>query len=218
MHLLITAGPTREAIDPVRYISNRSSGKMGYALCEAALARGHQVTLISGPVSLTPPVGAKVVNVISAQDMYDAVEQCINGKDVAIFSAAVADYRPMEVAAQKIKKSTDSMTLMLERTPDILGSVRQTFGYAGLLIGFAAETENLIANATSKLRRKACDMVVANRVDIPGTGFDSDLNEVILCLPDQPPVELAKDSKAAIAIRLLEHIERMAGHNPNHPQ
>ena len=217
MNFLITAGPTREAIDPVRYISNRSSGKMGYALCEAALARGHQVTLVTGPVSLTPPPGAEPVNVISAQDMYDAVKSHISGKDVAIFSAAVADYRPMEVAAQKIKKSTDSMTLTLERTPDILGSARDAFGYTGLLIGFAAETENLIANATSKLQRKTCDMIVANRVDIPGTGFDSDLNEVILCLPDQPPVELAKDSKAAIAIRLLEHIERMAGSNPNHP-
>jgi myo-inositol-1(or 4)-monophosphatase len=175
------------------------------------------VTLISGPVSLTPPVGADVLNVISAQDMYAAVERHIVGMDVAIFSAAVADYRPVDVATQKIKKSTDSMTLTLERTPDILGSARQAFGYTGLLIGFAAETENLIANATSKLQRKACDLVIANRVDIPGTGFDSDLNEVILCLPDQPPVELAKDSKAAIAVRLVEQIERMAGSPPNHP-
>ena len=198
-------------MDPVRYISNRSSGKMGYALCEAALARGHSVTLISGPVQLTPPQGAEVIHVVSAQEMYDAVARHLGGKQVAIFSAAVADYRPAEVALQKIKKSSDTMTLTLERTPDILGSARSLLGFTGLLIGFAAETENLLANATSKLQRKRCDMIVANRVDIPGTGFDSDTNEVMLCLPDQVPVPLAKASKSVIALQIIETAEQLSG-------
>jgi phosphopantothenoylcysteine synthetase/decarboxylase len=128
MNVLITAGPTREAIDPVRYLSNRSSGKMGYALAQAATEAGHRVTLISGPVSLRPPSGITVVNVESAQQMHDAVRAHIQGQDIAIFAAAVADYTPVIVADQKLKKQSDELTITLRRTPDILGSARREFG------------------------------------------------------------------------------------------
>ena len=204
MKFLITAGPTREAIDPVRYLTNRSSGRMGYALAGAARHEGHEVLLISGPTTLDVPAGVDFINVESAQQMYDAVRDMVKGVDVAILCAAVADYRPVAVADQKIKKSADRMVLELERTPDILGSMRSVFGFEGKLIGFAAETQNIVDYARGKLQRKQCDFVVANDVSQPGIGFDSRENAVVLVYPDHE-VYLEQDTKEHIAMQIIEH-------------
>ena len=203
MKLLITAGPTREALDPVRYLSNRSSGKMGYALAAAAIDAGHEVVLVSGPVSLTAPAGAHVVKVESAQQMFEAVQAHLPHCQAAVFAAAVADYRPVQVAGQKIKKKDDEPTLHLERTPDILGSARSVFGFKGVLVGFAAETQDLVGYAQEKLQRKGCDLLVANDVSQPGIGFDSEENEVILLAPNAPPRPLPRGSKAGIAREII---------------
>jgi phosphopantothenoylcysteine decarboxylase/phosphopantothenate--cysteine ligase len=202
MHFLITAGPTREALDPARYLSNRSSGRMGFALAAAAAQAGHSVTLIAGPVALEAPEGVERVDVVSAQEMHDAVRARLPAADIAIFSAAVADYRPARVEAQKIKKSADTLTLTLERTPDILGSVRSVFGWRGVLVGFAAETENLLANARAKLERKGCDLVVANDVSQAGIGFDAAENEVTLvsAAGDETLPRMSKASLAEVII------------------
>lgn len=209
MRLLITAGPTREPIDPVRFLSNRSSGRMGFALAEAAIEAGHDVVLISGPVSIPAPDGVQFVHVETAREMFDAVQIYLSGCDVAIFSAAVADYRPVHFAAQKMKKSADKLTLELERTEDILGSARSKLGFSGILVGFAAETENLIAHAQEKLERKGCDMIVANDVSQTGIGFDSAENEVTLCLPHGRTIALPRQSKAALARELIAHITQL---------
>lgn len=201
--ILITAGPTREAIDPVRFLSNKSSGKMGYALAEAAAEAGHHVILISGPTQLDVPDRVDYVPVESAADMYSAVGHWIGKAEVAIFAAAVADYRPAIIPEQKIKKSADTMTLELVRNPDILGSAREKFSYNGVLIGFAAETENLEENARGKLERKACDLVIANDVSRKDIGFDTHENEVLFVFPDhteRPP----KDTKHHLAHVILE--------------
>lgn len=204
MKFLITAGPTREALDPVRYLTNRSSGRMGYALAGAARHEGHEVLLISGPTTLDVPAGVDFVPVESAQQMYDAVRDLIKGVDVAILCAAVADYRPVNVSGQKIKKQADRLVLELERTPDILGSMRRTFGFTGKLIGFAAETQDVESYAREKLQRKQCDMIVANDVSRADIGFDSRENEVILVFADHT-VPLKKDTKEQIAMRIIEH-------------
>lgn len=204
MKFLITAGPTREALDPVRYLTNRSSGRMGYALAGAARHEGHEVLLISGPTTLDVPAGVDFVQVESAQQMYEAVRDLIGGVDVAILCAAVADYRPVAVAEQKIKKNADRMTIELERTPDILGSMRSTFGFTGKLIGFAAETQDVEAYAREKLHRKQCDMIVANDVSRSDIGFDSRENEVMLVMAEQT-IPLAKDTKEQVAMRIIEH-------------
>ena len=206
MRLLITAGPTREPIDPVRFLSNRSSGRMGYALAEAALAAGHEVLLISGPVTLPPPSDIQIIHVETAREMFDAVRAHLPGCTAAIFSAAVADYRPAHVVAQKIKKSADTLTLQLERTEDILGSVRSQFAFTGFLVGFAAETENLIAHAQDKLLRKGCDLIIANDVSQSGIGFDSLENEVTLCLPGGQTMPLPRQSKTSLARELIQFI------------
>jgi phosphopantothenate-cysteine ligase/phosphopantothenoylcysteine decarboxylase/phosphopantothenate--cysteine ligase len=206
MRLLITAGPTREPIDPVRFLSNRSSGRMGYALAEAALAAGHEVLLISGPVTLPAPSGVQLIHVETAREMFDAVRKHLPGCHAAIFSAAVADYRPANVVAQKIKKSADTLTLQLERTEDILGSVRSQFAFHGFLVGFAAETENLIAHAQDKLLRKGCDLIIANDVSQSGIGFDSLENEVTLCLPGGQTMPLPRQSKTSLAHELIQFI------------
>ena len=203
MKLLITAGPTREALDPVRYLSNRSSGKMGYALAAAAIEAGHQVILISGPVSLAAPAGAEVVRVESAQQMYEAVQMHLGECAAGVFAAAVADYRPVRVEGQKIKKKEGELTLRLERTPDILGSARSVFGFKGVLVGFAAETQGLLEYAKEKLQRKGCDLLVANDVSLPGIGFDSEENEVILLSPHAAPRHLPRGSKAEIAREII---------------
>ncbi len=211
MKILITAGPTREAIDPVRYISNRSSGKMAYAIAEAALNRGHEVILISGPVALDAPEGAQTIKVIRADEMFTAVENRI-GEDVdaAIFCAAVADYRPVNVAEQKIKKgAADQLTLTLEKTKDILGSARSKMGYEGLLVGFAAETHDLEKHARSKLTSKKCDLLVANQVGNPETGFDSEDNELQLFYSDGQTATLEQQPKKALGEKLIEIIEKL---------
>ena len=204
MKFLITAGPTREAIDPVRYLTNRSSGRMGYALAGAAHHEGHEVVLISGPTTLDVPEGVDFIQVETAQQMYETVRDMLRGVDVAILCAAVADYRPVAVAEHKIKKSEGRLTLELERTPDILGSMRSGFGYKGVLVGFAAETQNMLENARGKLQRKGCDMIVANDVSRPGIGFSSRENEVTLVFADRTE-SLPRETKEWVAMRIVEH-------------
>ncbi len=204
MKFLITAGPTREAIDPVRYLSNHSSGRMGYALAGAARHEGHEVLLISGPTQLDVPAGVDFISVESAQQMYDAVRDMISSVDVVILCAAVADYRPVIVSDQKIKKDEEQLCLQLERTPDILGSVREVFGFEKVLVGFAAETENVIANARIKLNRKQCDFIVANDVSRSDIGFNSRENEVTLVYPDREE-HLPINTKEQIALAIVQH-------------
>lgn len=181
--VLVTAGPTREPIDPVRFISNPSSGKMGYAVAAVAARRGAEVTLVSGPTELPDPPGAEVVRVETAEEMARAVEAEAAAMDLFIGAAAVSDYRPRTAARHKIKKGEGEETLVLQRTPDILAGLGQRFaGQPGapVLVGFAAETEEVIARAREKLRGKGCDLVVANKVGAPGAGFRSDTNRVAL--------------------------------------
>lgn len=184
MNILVTAGPTREPIDPVRFLSNRSSGKMGYELAAAFARAGNTVLLISGPTALDVPDGVDYLPVETAAEMHDAVARHIGRMDIAVFAAAVADYTPVKPAPEKLKKSADTLTLELVRTPDILGSARSAMEFTGTLVGFAAETENLEINAREKLARKGCDLVIANDVSKPGIGFDSDHNEVLLVYPN----------------------------------
>ncbi len=198
MHVLITAGPTREALDPVRYLSNRSSGKMGYALATAFRAAGHEVTLISGPTALAAPPSVRLIPITTAQQMHEAVLAALPSAQLAIFAAAVADYRPVQTAAQKIKKHGETFTLTLERTPDILASARPS-GFKGVLVGFAAETENLLENASAKLRRKGCDLVVANDVSGTSTGFDTNDNEITLVFADGEIRPLPRAAKSHLA-------------------
>jgi len=208
MRVLVTAGPTREALDPVRYLTNRSSGKMGYAMADAFARAGHQVLLVSGPTVQEVPEGIDFLPVESALEMFEAVKRHIGRMDAAVFAAAVADYRPAAVADQKIKKTGETLTLELVRTPDILGGARAN-GFAGTLVGFAAETENLEANAREKLAKKGCDLVIANDVSQPGIGFDSDRNEVLLVYPDRTQA-LPADEKEHLAIHLVEAILALA--------
>jgi phosphopantothenoylcysteine synthetase/decarboxylase len=210
MRILITAGPTREALDPVRYLSNRSSGKMGYALAEAAVEAGHEVVLVSGPVSLPKPAGAVVIAVESARQMFEAVRDRLAGCDAAIFAAAVADYRPVSVSEQKIKKTGERLVLELERTEDILGSARSVFGFRGVLAGFAAESEKLVEHAREKLERKGCDVIIANDITQPGIGFDSAENAVTLCLPGGRTKSLPRQSKVEIAREIVRLIEQLS--------
>lgn len=204
MKFLITAGPTREALDPARYISNRSSGRMGYALAGAARHDGHEVILISGPTSLDVPPGVDFIPVESAQQMYEAVRDMVKYADVAILCAAVADYRPVSYSEQKIKKDGDKLIIELEKTPDILGSMRSVFGFQGTLIGFAAETQQVEEYARGKLQRKQCNFIVANDVSRHDIGFDSRENEVLLVFPDHTE-HLEKDTKEHIAMHIIEH-------------
>jgi phosphopantothenoylcysteine synthetase/decarboxylase len=210
MRFLITAGPTREPIDPVRFLSNRSSGKMGFALAVAARDAGHEVTLVSGPVALAEPDGVAVLHVTTAADMLEAVASEISEADVAIFSAAVADFRPVRSEPNKIKKCGATLTLELERTRDILGSARSDFGFGGVLVGFAAETERLVENAAAKLRSKRCDLVIANDVSREDIGFDSSDNAVVVCYPGGATRALEKRSKADLAHWIVSECERLA--------
>jgi len=181
--VLVTAGPTREPIDPVRFVSNPSSGKMGYALARVAARRGAEVVLVSGPTDLPDPEGLRVVRVVTAEEMAGAVDAEAAAMDLFVGAAAVSDYRPARPAPQKIRKGPGDETLVLARTPDILAGLGERFaGRAGapVLVGFAAETEEVIARAREKLRRKRCDLVVANKVGAPGAGFGGDSNRVAL--------------------------------------
>lgn len=203
---LITAGPTREPIDPVRYLSNRSSGKMGFAIAAAAARAGHEVLLIAGPVLLETPAGVERIDVETADQLYLAVDSRIAGADIAIMAAAVADYRPASPAGQKIKKDqhAEALTLELVKTRDVLGSAREPMGFTGTLVGFAAETEDLEANAARKMHRKGCDLIIANDVSEAGIGFDSDENEVLVLRRGLPAMRIARASKAQIAAQIIQ--------------
>jgi phosphopantothenoylcysteine decarboxylase/phosphopantothenate--cysteine ligase len=203
--VLVTAGPTREAIDPVRYIGNRSSGKMGYAVARAAAARGADVVLVAGPTALTPPPGVRVVPVETAAEMLAAVLAEYGGCDVVVKAAAVADYRPLSPAVHKIKKQGGELTLALTKTEDILAELgRRKQGQ--VLVGFAAETRDLAANAGEKLARKNLDMVVANDVTRPGAGFGGDTNIVRLLYRDGRAEDLGLMSKDDLAVMILDRI------------
>ncbi len=204
--VLITAGPTREKIDPVRYLTNRSSGRMGYALAEAALRRGARVLLVSGPTSITPPGAAELTRIESAEEMRDAVLRVLPQASIVIKTAAVSDYQPKTAAGQKIKRK-GPMTLELEATPDILKelSARKT---SQILAGFAAETENVLENARQKLLAKNLDLIVVNDVSREGVGFDSDRNAVTIITRDDV-VEVPETTKWEVAQRVLDQIVRL---------
>ena len=206
--VLVTAGPTEEPLDPVRFISNRSSGKMGYALAEAAAARGARVILISGPVRLGEPPGITLVPVRTANQMRAAVMEHFEQASIIVKAAAVADYHLASVPPGKIKKTAARISLELDPTPDILAEVGRNKG-GRLLIGFAAETENLVEEARRKLESKNCDMVVANLVGREGTGFETDRNEVVLVLKTGETVPLPAASKREIADRIFDHALRL---------
>jgi len=206
--VLITAGPTQEPLDPVRYLSNRSSGKMGYALAEAAASRGARVILVSGPVSLAPPAGVELIPVRTAVEMRKAVLDHLEQATIIIKAAAVADYHRANPPQQKVKKTAARMSLELDPTPDILAEAGRKKGDR-LLVGFAAETENLIEEARRKLQSKNCDMVVANLVAQPGIGFESDENEVTLVLSTGETIPVARASKASIAQRIFDEMLKL---------
>jgi len=206
--VLVTAGPTQEPLDPVRYISNRSSGKMGYALAESASKRGAQVVLISGPVQLAEPRGVRVVQFKTACEMHDAVMEHLPEAGIIVKSAAVADYHLSQVPRNKVKKTAMRMSLDLDPTPDILAELGKKKGDR-LLIGFAAETENLIASARQKLESKNCDMVVANLVNQEATGFESDENEVVLVLRTGETIPLSRAPKREIADRIFDQVLKL---------
>jgi len=209
-HLLITAGATREPIDPVRFLSNRSSGKMGVALAKAARERGAQVTLVAGVTSVDPPSDVRLIKVTTAAEMHRAVTENAASSTIFIAAAAVADYAPARMAEQKIKKANSSMQLELERTADILGDVASTRRNGQLIVGFAAETENLIEHATQKLRKKGLDAIVANNVSNRDSGFDSENNAVaILFRDDFETVQLPLMSKTETAHRILDEIVKL---------
>jgi phosphopantothenoylcysteine decarboxylase/phosphopantothenate--cysteine ligase len=203
--VLITAGGTKEAIDPVRYIGNRSSGKMGYALASAAAARGATVTLISGPTNLKAACGIKVEYVEAASDMRTAVLAHYNESDIVIKAAAVADYRPQTTAEHKIKKTGDTLQLVLEKNPDILLELGQ-LKKKQMLIGFAAETQQLVLHAQEKLAKKNLDMIIANDVSVPGVGFNADHNIAKVLYRDGRIEELSKMSKEHMANIILDKI------------
>ncbi len=206
--ILITAGGTRETIDPVRFIGNRSSGKMGYALAEAALARGARVILVSAPTSLAPPPAAEFIPVTSAAEMRDAVLARLPEATIVIKAAAVSDFRPSRVVQQKLKRS-ESIHLALEPTEDIARLAVERRIPGTLVIAFAAETEDLIANARAKLLRKGVDAIIANDVSTPGIGFDSADNAAVMLTHDQTFV-LERQSKHSLAHRILDHIHALA--------
>ncbi|MCR9906459.1 bifunctional phosphopantothenoylcysteine decarboxylase/phosphopantothenate--cysteine ligase CoaBC [Vibrio campbellii] len=208
--VLITAGPTREAIDPVRYISNHSSGKMGFALANAAAQLGAKVTLVSGPVSLNTPAGVERINVASAQEMHDAVMAHAPSHDAFISCAAVADYRPENVASQKLKKAenNDQMTINMVKNPDIVATVANMTEQRPFTVGFAAETNDVETYARGKLMKKNLDMICANDVSVEGQGFNSNDNAITLFWP-QGEQALALESKEALSFRILEKMHEL---------
>ena len=209
--ILVTAGPTREALDPVRYLTNRSSGKMGYAVAKAAARRGAEVTLVTGPTELPPPRFCAVVPVTSAADMFEAVTSRSDQMDVIIKAAAVADYTPLEVAGDKIKKSDTDLSIPLARTKDILGWLGEHKKPGQFLCGFSMETRDMLENSRKKLQKKNLDLIAANNVKVPGAGFAGDTNVLTLIAPDLEE-ELPLLSKDEAAHRLLTVIKgRMNG-------
>jgi phosphopantothenoylcysteine decarboxylase/phosphopantothenate--cysteine ligase len=211
--ILVTAGPTYEDVDPVRYIGNRSSGRMGFAIAAEAARRGAEVTLVAGPTSIEPPAVHETVRVRSAAEMHAAVTARADRMHVVVMSAAVADYTPEHRAPQKVAKRDDTLTLVLARTPDILadlGRRRLTSGSGPLLVGFAAETEDVVARATAKREQKHADLIVANDVSGPDAGFDVDANAVTIVGPDGAEA-VRLQSKARIAAIILDRVERLVG-------
>jgi phosphopantothenoylcysteine decarboxylase/phosphopantothenate--cysteine ligase len=207
--VLVTAGPTREEIDPVRYLSNYSSGKMGYALARAARSRGARVILVTGPTSLVPPVGVETVRVTSAGQMHERVMARYEEATVILKAAAVADYRPARRAGQKVKKTADAgLTLELTQNPDILAELGHLKGER-VLVGFAAETVDLLKNAAQKVQAKNLDLIVANDVTAEGAGFDSDTNIVHILYPDGRDESLPQMSKEEVAHRVLDRVAAM---------
>lgn len=203
--ILVTAGPTQEAIDPVRYITNHSSGKMGYAIAKAAMLRGADVTLVSGRTAIEPPMFVKVVPVVTAKDMYEAVTSVSDEQDIIIKAAAVADYRPAKVSDEKVKKSDGQMSIELERTDDILKFLGEHKRDGQFLCGFSMETQNVIGNSRAKLTKKNLDMVAANNVKVEGAGFQGDTNVLTLITQDEE-VSLPLMSKEDAALKILDKI------------
>ena len=210
LRIIVTAGPTRENIDPVRYISNYSSGKMGYAIAQAAAERGADVVLISGPVSIDKPEGVDFIPVSTAREMYAAVMENFPDCDVVVMAAAVADYRASEISSLKIKKNDDEMVLKLEKNPDILrelGKIKED----RILAGFCAETDHLMQNAIKKLEAKNLDLIVANDVTMEGAGFGTDTNIIKIIKRDKTAADLPLMSKLDAAHRVLDEIRSIAG-------
>ncbi len=203
--VLVSAGPTREAIDPVRFISNHSTGKMGYAIAENAMLRGAQVTLVSGPCAIDPPPFVKVISVVSAGDMYEAVTENAGDQDIIILTAAVADYRPEKTAEEKIKKKDGDMSIALTRTKDIIGTLGQNRRKDQFLCGFSMETEHMLENSRAKLEKKHLDMIVANNLKVAGAGFGTDTNVITIITPNEAE-ELPLMSKAEAAEAILDRI------------
>lgn len=208
--VLVTAGPTQEAIDPVRYITNHSSGKMGYALAKMAMLRGAEVTLVSGQVSIAPPPFVKVVSIKSAKEMFDAVTSVSDKQDVIIKAAAVADYRPKEVSDEKMKKKDDQMSIELERTDDILKYLGEHKVPGQFLCGFSMETQNMISNSRAKLVKKNLDMIAANNLKVAGAGFQGDTNVITLITQDEE-VSLDLMNKEEAAVKILDKILSLRG-------
>jgi phosphopantothenoylcysteine decarboxylase/phosphopantothenate--cysteine ligase len=207
VRFVVTAGPTREAIDPVRFISNRSSGKMGYAIADAALAKNHEVTLISGPASIAPPRGARIISITTSDELYAAVHRAIRDCDVLVMCAAVADYKPASVSSRKMKKRKTAFALKLIPTRDILTSLPKRRRY--LVVGFAAETHDLKIHAQKKLRAKNCDAIVANDVSGSETGMESDENEVTIFFRNGESKRISRAPKKNIARELVKIIAKM---------
>ena len=203
--ILVTAGPTQESIDPVRYITNHSSGKMGYAIAKAAMLRGADVTLVSGRTAIEPPMFVKIVPVVTAKDMYEAVTSVSDEQDIIIKAAAVADYRPAKVSDEKVKKSDGQMSIELERTDDILKFLGEHKRDGQFLCGFSMETQNVIGNSRAKLTKKNLDMVAANNVKVEGAGFQGDTNVLTLITQDEE-VSLPLMSKEDAALKILDKI------------
>ncbi|MDE6389477.1 MAG: bifunctional phosphopantothenoylcysteine decarboxylase/phosphopantothenate--cysteine ligase CoaBC [Lachnospiraceae bacterium] len=203
--VLVTAGPTQEKMDPVRYISNHSTGKMGYAVARCAMMRGAEVTLVSGKVDIQPPMGVRIVPVVSAADMAKAVKEAANEQDIIVKAAAVADYRPCVFADEKLKKKDEEMSVELERTEDILAYLGAHRRDGQFLCGFSMETEHMLENSRAKLEKKNIDMIVANNLKQEGAGFGTDTNVVTLLTKDET-VELPMMSKEEVAERLLDRI------------
>jgi phosphopantothenoylcysteine decarboxylase/phosphopantothenate--cysteine ligase len=203
VRFLITAGPTREPIDPVRYLSNRSSGKMGYAIAEAALEAGHGVVLISGPVNLDPPRGAHFISILTSDEMYNAVHRGVRDCDALVMCAAVADYKPQKFLTTKVKKRDENLSLELVPTRDILGSLQNKDRHL-LVVGFAAETNDLEANAQKKLHAKHCDIIVANDVSSSDSGMESDDNEVTILFRNGETKNISRAPKKIIARELVK--------------
>jgi len=201
---VITAGPTREPIDPVRFLSNRSSGKMGYAIASAAIEANHEVVLVSGPVNLAPPTGAKIVSVITSDEMHAAVDEAVRDCDVLVMCAAVSDYKPASVAEQKIKKRDEKFSLELIPACDILKSLPRSRNF--FVVGFAAETNDVEEHARAKLATKNCDMMVANDLSDPNIGMESDENAVTIFSRDGESEKISRASKKIIARALVKKI------------